>query len=144
MRPFPLLTFSVVSGNTDLPQNLARRIRCLYHAPHGEKFGLLCFSQQIARGVSSGWFRYWRKQRPDVRETQAALLGPGSVVFAFFCSQIPKSSRCSMIRFLLSSRWTRFQYRFLFQLSNLAGHTAATVALGALLLLPALYFGEVL
>ena len=49
-----------------------------------------------------------------------------------------------MFRYLLSSRFLRFRHRLMSQFSNLAGHTAATVALGVLLLLPALYFGEVL
>lgn len=49
-----------------------------------------------------------------------------------------------MFRFLLSSRWTRFQYRLVSSLQSFLCRAAATLALGALLVLPVVYFVEVL
>ena len=45
-----------------------------------------------------------------------------------------------MFRIYMTSRFLRLRLRLMSQLSNLAGHTAATVALGALLMIPAIYF----
>ena len=70
---------------------------------------------------------YWRKQRPDVRETQAALSGPGSVVSVFFCTPIPKPDRCIMLRFFLSSSFLRLRYR----LNSLAERLASILPLAA-------------
>ena len=49
-----------------------------------------------------------------------------------------------MFRFFLSSRWPRFQYRLDSILTSALCRAAATVALGALLMLPAVYLWEVL
>nr|WP_294511334.1 hypothetical protein [uncultured Bilophila sp.] len=49
-----------------------------------------------------------------------------------------------MLRFFLSSRCLRLRYRLLPLITTLSGRTAATVALGALLILPAVYLWEVL
>lgn len=86
---------------------------------------------------------YWRGQRPDVRETQAAFKCRGALFPPFFV-QKSQNLRCSMFRFLLSSRWTRFQYRLVSSLQSFLCHAAATAVLGAVLALPVLYFVEVL
>ena len=52
--------------------------------------------------------------------------------------------RFHMFRFLLSSRWTRFQYRLVSSLQSFLCRAAATAVLGAVLALPVLYFVEVL
>lgn len=49
-----------------------------------------------------------------------------------------------MLRFFLSSRFLRFRYRLLSLITTFAGRTAATMFLGALLALPALYLWEVM
>lgn len=48
-----------------------------------------------------------------------------------------------MLRFFLSSRYLRLRHRLLSLLTTLAGRAGATLALGALLALPVLYFVEV-
>lgn len=50
----------------------------------------------------------------------------------------------ALLRFLLSSRFLRLRYRLLSLITIFARRTAATVALGALLVLPVVYFAEVL
>ena len=107
-------------------------------APHaGEKSGVFCFCHRCAAGLSPVGCGYiLAEQRPDVRETQAALCWPGSVFRLFLCP-IPKQHRCPMFfRFFLSSRWLRLRYRLLSLLALHVGHAAATLALGALLSLP--------
>lgn len=59
-------------------------------------------------------------------------------------SQPKKSTRFTMFRFFLSSRYLRLRHRLLSLLSTLAGRTAATLVFGAVLALPVLYFVEVL
>lgn len=54
-----------------------------------------------------------------------------------------KSWRFPMLRFFLSSRYLRLRHRLLSLLTTLAGRAGATLALGALLALPVLYFVEV-
>lgn len=84
-----LLTLPGVFGDSGVPQTVIG-VTDAFPVPHtAEKSSHICFCQQAARGVSSGWFRYWR-DNVDVRETQAAYHRPGSVVSAFFCAQIPK------------------------------------------------------
>lgn len=46
-----------------------------------------------------------------------------------------------MLRFFLSSRFLRLRYRLLSLLTLLIGRAAATLALGALLSLPAVMYG---
>lgn len=58
-------------------------------------------------------------------------------------SQPKKSTRFTMFRFFLSSRYLRLRHRLLSLFSILAGRTAATAVLGAVLALPVLYFVEV-
>lgn len=47
----------------------------------------------------------------------------------------------NLFRFLHSSRWLRLPYRLLSLLTLLIGRAAATLALGALLSLPAVMYG---
>ena len=89
-----------------LPQNLARRSRRLCRAPHDEKSGFSCFCHQRATGASCGRGYILADQRP-VSVRTGGLARAGERCFAFFCVQIPKSSRFFMIRFFLSSRSIR-------------------------------------
>lgn len=141
--PSTALTSGPSFGHAGVP-NLVRRSRRLCHSPQsGEKSGFSCFLpplRPLAFLGLQGCGYILAEQRPDVRETQAALLEPGSVVSAFFCAQPSKSSRCIMLRFLLSSRFLRFRYRLVSVF-----HSSVAVALfGALLVLPAVYLWEVL
>ena len=55
-----LLTLPRVFGDNGLPQTTIG-VTDAFPVPHTtEKSGHICFCQQAARGVSSGWFRYWR------------------------------------------------------------------------------------
>lgn len=126
---FPL-TSAPWLGNSELPQNLARRIRRLCLSPRLAKradFLVSCHHCTL-------WptWAYWdcgyilAEQRPGVRETPAALRGPGSVVLPFFVPN-PKPRRCIMLRFLLSSRFLRLRYR----LNSLAERLASILTLAA-------------
>ena len=77
--------------NPEDPQS-NRRNRRLCRAPHGEKSGLFVLATSAPRG--RGYIL--ARRRPDVRETQAALLGPGSVVSRPFLFKPPKPSRWLM------------------------------------------------
>ena len=140
-----LLTSLVPFGNAGLPQT-TQGVADAFRVPHTlEKSGHFCFCHQLATGVPCGRGYILAEQRPDVRETQAALCRPGSVVLPFFCALQPlKLHRCSMLRFFLSSRYLRLRHRLFSQLATFAVRTAATAVLGALLALPVLYFVEVL
>ena len=85
---------------------------------------------------------YWRGQRPDVRETQAAFKCRGALFPPFFV-QKSQNLRCSILRFFLSSRYLRLRHRLLSLLITLAGCAGATLTLGALLMLPVVYLWEV-
>lgn len=128
--PSTALTSGPSFGHAGVP-NLVRRSRRLCHSPQsGEKSGFSCFLppvRPLAFLGLQGCGYILAEQRPDVRETQAALLEPGSVVSAFFCAQPSKSSRCIMLRFLLSSRFLRFRYR----LQSLAERSASVLTLAA-------------
>ena len=135
---FPL-TFAPWLGNSGVPQNLARRIRRLCLSPRLAKradFLVSCHHCTL-------WptWAYWdcgyilAEQRPGVRETPAALRGPGSVVLPFFVPN-PKPRRCIMLRFFLSSRFLRLRYRlssFLVVLTRSIGKAALVAFLGVLL-----------
>ena len=100
---FPMTSLACF-GNSEVPQNLVRRSRRLCRAPHVEKSGFSRFLPPLH--LLAVWplglrLHIGGKQRPDVRETQAALRGPGSLVSAFFVAQFLKSRRCIMLRFFL-------------------------------------------
>ena len=64
--------------------NQTRRSRRLPCAPHSEKSGIFCFCHQCTSGSwAFGCGYILAEQRPEVRETQAALFEPGSVVPPF-------------------------------------------------------------
>lgn len=137
-----LLTSGRGFGNADVPQNRMRRIRRLYHSPQfGKKCGLSCFVSNPASGVSSGRC-YILTGHVQYPRGLAASFWPGSVFRLFLCSN-PKQNEVPMFRFLLSSRWTRFQYRLVSSLQSFLCRAAATAVLGAVLALPVLYFVEV-
>lgn len=133
MMAYPLLTSRFVSGSLPLePRNSSQKV-CQY-LEHGsffgvrtrEKYGVFvpisgresanripCKGEYAGRSVtvSSSW--------PFLRSAKA---------------NIEKSQRFLMIRFLLSSRWTRFQYRFLSLTSFFIYRAAALALLAAVLL----------
>lgn len=115
-----------------------------FPVPHTvEKSGHFCFVSNPASGVPSGRcyiltehvLMFVRLRRPSLSRGACSV---------FFCVQNPKSMRFPMLRFFLSSRWIRFQYRLVSILTSALCRAAATVALGALLMLPAVYLWEVL
>ena len=82
LSPHPL-TFPGLSPILNSP-NLVRRDRRLPPPQAGRKERFLVSAATNALQVHPvDVVTYWRKQRPDVRETQAALLEPGSVVPPF-------------------------------------------------------------
>ena len=135
------LTSAVGYGFLNSP-NYARRSNRLSCLPKTGRSIAAYSAVEVATFAGSLLSHISRVASSRTREGWRLRIGRGDLYPAFFV--IPNPKRFPMFRFFLSSHWTRFQYRFLFQLSNLAGHTAATVALGALLLLPVLFFGEVL
>ena len=137
-----LLTSGRGFGNADVPQNRMRRIRRLYHSPQfGKKCGLSCFVSNPASGVSSGRC-YILTGHVQYPRGLAASFWPGSVFRLFLCSN-PKQNEVPMFRFLLSSRWTRFQYRLVSSLQPFPFRPASTASLAPVLALPVLYFVEV-
>lgn len=138
-----LLTSCVVSGTfflgaensyTKVRQRLKNGIFSCVHAP--EKHG----------AFTAIHGREWDNTKPFGGIFPPFVYGFRlAAFFASFGSLITeKLHEVSMFRYLFSSRFLRLRLRLMSQLSNLARHTAATVALGALLVLPVLYFGEVL
>lgn len=134
-----LLTSPVPFGNAGLPQTVEGVADALSSPKLVQKSGHFCFCHQRATGASCGRGYILVEQRPDVRETRAAFDGPGSVVLPFFVPFPLKPSRFPMLRFLLSSRWTRFQYRLVSSLRSILCRAAATAVLGAVLVLPIVY-----
>lgn len=138
-----LLTSGRGFGNADVPQ-INEGVTDAFPVPHTvEKSGHFCFVSNPASGVSSGRcyiltehvLMFVRLRRPSLSRGTCSV---------FFCVQNPKSMRFHMFRFLLSSRWTRFQYRLVSSLQSFLCRAAATAVLGAVLALPVLYFVEVL
>ncbi len=74
-----------------------------FPVPHTvEKSGHICFCQQAARGVSSGWFRYWRDNVLMFVRLRRLITGRGALFPPFF---VLKSQNCEtfMFRFFLSN-----------------------------------------
>lgn len=139
-----LLTLPVSCGFLDFPKDLERRIRRLCHSSqNGKKCGHSCFCQQPAIGAPYERRSILVEQRP-VSVRTGGLSRAGERCSAFFCVQIPKTRGVFMLRFLFSSRWTRFQYRLVASLQFFLCRAAATAVLRAVLALPVLYFVEVL
>ena len=112
-----------------------------FPVPHTmEKSGDFCFVSKPSTGASCGRcyiltehvLMFVRLRRPCVGRGACSV---------FFCAPIPKLHRCPMLRFFLSSRFLRLRYRLLSLLTLLIGRAAATLALGALLSLPAVMYG---
>ena len=143
MMALPLLTCRVLSGTFSMEPRNSSAKDCQY-LEHGSFFGVRTRKKYGVFSVISGRESANRIPCKGEYAGRSLTVSSSRPFLRSAKANIEKSARFPMFRFFLSSRWTRFQYRFLFQLSNLAEHTAATVALGALLLLPALYFGEVL
>ena len=129
---------------SNLPQTVEGVADALSSPKLVQKSGHFCFCHQRATGASCGRGYILAEQRPGVRETPAAFDGPGSVVLPFFVPSPLKPSRFPMFRFFLSSRYLRLRHRLLSLFATFAGRAGATLALGALLMLPAVYLWEVL
>jgi len=69
---------------------IGKACRSLRQRPHAEENrGVSCFCHHCTIGLSCGCGYILAEQRPDVRETQAALPGRGAL-FRLFCFPIPK------------------------------------------------------
>ena len=136
-----LLTSVCGYGFLEVP-NPKRRSNRLSGLPRSGKSIAAYSAVEVATFAGSLLSHISRVASSRTREGWRLLRSRGDLYPAFFV--IPNPKRFSMFRYLLSSRFLRFRLRLSSQISNLAGHTAATVALGALLVFPVLYFGEVL
>lgn len=80
-----LLTLPRVFGDNGLPQTTIG-VTDAFPVPHTtEKSGHICFCQQAARGVSSGWFRYWRDNVLMFVRLRRLSKSRGALFRLFFC-----------------------------------------------------------
>lgn len=115
-----------------------------FPVPHTvEKSGHFCFVSNPASGVPSGRCYILTEHVLMFVRLRRPCFGRGACS-VFFYASIPKQSRCHMLRFFLSSRYLRLRYRLVSILTSALCRAAATVALGALLMLSAVYLWEVL
>ena len=138
-----LLTLSPLSGNFHTgAENSSVKVR--QHLKRGLFFCVRTLEKYGAFSVISG--REWANRIPCkgeyARRSQTVFdsrpfLRPAKGHHEKIC-EVP------MLRFFLSSRCLRLRYRLLPLITTLSGRTAVTVALGALLMLPAVYLWEVL
>lgn len=134
------LTSAVGYGFLNSP-NYARRSNRLSCLPKTGRSIAAYSAVEVATVFRWSAFTYWQGVTSGIREDRRLRIGRGALLLPFL---LPKLCEASMFRIYTTSRFLRLRHRLLSHFFNLAGHTAATVALGALLLLPALYFGEVL
>lgn len=95
-----LLTLPGVFGDSGVPQTVIG-VTDAFPVPHtAEKSSHICFCQQAARGVSSGWFRYWRDNVLMFVRLRRLITGRGALFPPFLCSN-PKTVRflCSISSF---------------------------------------------
>ena len=136
-----LLTSPVPFGNSDLPQ-INRGVTSAFSFPQGLRKVLSAYSAVEEAIVFGGLLSHIRQGATSSnREVWRLRLSRGALPLPSFLSL--NQSRFPMFRFFLSSRWTRFQYRLVSILTSALCRAAATVALGALLMLPAVYLWEV-
>ena len=88
LRP---LTRARCLGQTELPQTV-QGVTDAFTVPHAVKRAVFFSASNTREVYPLRGAIHWRKQRPGVRETPAALHWPGSVVSAFFVSLIPLNS----------------------------------------------------
>lgn len=81
LRP---LTRARCLGQTELPQTV-QGVTDAFTVPHAVKRAVFFSASNTREVYPLRGAIHWRKQRPGVRETPAALHWPGSVVSAFFC-----------------------------------------------------------
>ena len=97
-----LLTLPGVFGDSGVPQTVIG-VTDPFPVPHtAEKSSHICFCQQAARGVSSGWFRYWRDNVLMFVRLRRLITGRGALFPPFF---VLKSQNCEipMLHFFLSN-----------------------------------------
>ena len=123
------LTSAAPFGNSGVPQTVIGVSVASPCPKQEEKSGVSCFLPPLHPLAFMGLWDcgyILAEQRPDVRETQAAYHRPGSVVLPFFVPN-PKTVRCVVLRFFLSSRFLRLRYR----LNSLAERSASILTLAA-------------
>ena len=129
LRP---LTRARCLGPTEIPQTV-QGVTDAFTVPHAVKRAVFFSASNTREVYPLRGAIHWRKQRPGVRETPAALHWPGSVVSAFFCIlNPPKQCRCfmhSIPLFRPASCGGRASLSFLLRKLARAGETAALVAL---------------
>ena len=138
-----LLTLPGSFGNSGLPQT-RQGVTDAFRVPHTlEKSGHFCFVSNPAGGVSSGRCYILTEHVLMFVRLRRPCLGRGACS-VFFCALIPKQDRCSMFRFFLSSRYLRLRHRLFSVLTSSLCRAVSVAFLGALLVLPVLYFAEVM
>lgn len=126
------LTHARCLGHGGVPQTV-QGVTDAFTVPHTVKRAVFFSASNTREVYPLRGAIHWRKQRPGVRETPAALHWPGSVVSAFFCIlNPPKQCRCfmhSIPLFRPASCGGRASLSFLLRKLARAGETAALVAL---------------
>lgn len=126
------LTHTCCLGHGGVPQTV-QGVTDAFTVPHTVKRAVFFSASNTREVYPLRGAIHWRKQRPGVRETPAALHWPGSVVSAFFCIlNPPKQCRCfmhSIPLFRPASCGGRASLSFLLRKLARAGETAALVAL---------------
>ena len=133
MMAFPLLTCCEVSGSLPLePRNSSTKV-CQY-LEHGSFFGVRTRKKYGVFSVISGRESANRIPCKGEYAGRSSTVSSSRPFLRSAKANIEKSTRFPMFRFFLSSRWTRFQYRFLSLSSFLICRAVALVLLAAVLL----------
>lgn len=111
------------------PKRRSNRLSCL---PKTGRSIAAYSAVEVATFAGSLLSHISRVASSRTREGWRLLRSRGDLYPAFFV--IPNPKRFPMIRFFLSSRWTRFQYRFLSLTSFFICRAAALALLAAVLL----------
>ena len=97
-----LLTLPGVFGDSGVPQTVIG-VTDAFPVPHtAEKSSHICFCQQAARGVSSGWFRYWRDNVLMFVRLRRLIVGRGALFPPFFVLK-SQNYEVPMFQFFLSN-----------------------------------------
>lgn len=133
MMALPLLTCRVVSGTFSMePRNSSEKV-CQY-LEHGSFFGVRTREKYGVFSVISGRESANRIPCKGEYAGRSLTVSSSRPFLRSAKANIEKSERFPMFRFFLSSRWTRFQYRFLSLSSFLICRAVALVLLAAVLL----------
>ena len=128
-----LLTSRFVSGSLPLePRNSSAKV-CQY-LEHGSFFGVRTREKYGVFSVISGRESANRIPCNGKYAGRSSTVSSSRPFLRSAKADIEKSTRFPMIRFLLSSRWTRFQYRLMSLTSFFICRAAALALLAAVLL----------